>query len=303
MKLASFYEPHAGVSWGCVIDNQVVGLGEQEGGETLVQALAACGGTLAAFAAEVLNRMKRRHGGELPTYSWSRLDVAHHHTVPHLTLPVAADEVWGCGVTYLRSASERDADSQKDIYTQVYESDRPEIFFKATPRCCVGPNDEIGIRSDSELTAAEPELAVVLGASAEVVGYTICNDVSAWDLERANPLYLPQSKTFKGCCAIGPVMVTADELPDPYSLEIVCRIMRDGEVRFEGSTTTAQLGRKIDSLVECLTRNNPVPIGTVLTTGTGIMIPNEHALQHGDTVEIEIDGIGVLSNPVCRLPS
>ena len=63
----------------------------------------------------------------------------------------------GCGVTYKRSADMRDDDSEQDIYSRVYFADRPEIFFKATPARCVGPNGFIGIRSDSTLTATEPE--------------------------------------------------------------------------------------------------------------------------------------------------
>ena len=130
-----------------------------------------------------------------------KLDVAPAENVPHLLTPIDSPEVWGCGVTYKRSADMRDDDSEQDIYSRVYSADRPEIFFKATPSRCVGPNGFIGIRSDSILTATEPELAYVLGNDGEIIGYTLCNDVSAWDIERDNPLYLPQSKVFYGCCA------------------------------------------------------------------------------------------------------
>ena len=112
-------------------------------------------------------------------------------------IPLSPPEVWGFGVTYQRSAEVRDADvaattdSSASIYDRVYHAERPECFFKATAPRCVGPHRPIGIRSDSELTATEPELAYVLGTNRQIVGYTICNDVSAWDLERDNPLYLP----------------------------------------------------------------------------------------------------------------
>ena len=278
-------------------------MGSGEAGE-LAEALVDQGGSLDRLKTYVTDSLKvgrRETATRLPEYDFSELDVTPDPGVPHLIVPVRAAEVWGCGVTYRRSADERDADADKDIYSQVYESERPEIFFKATPRCCVGPNEAIGIRADSALTAAEPELALVIGADCEIIGYTVCNDVSAWDIERQNPLYLPQSKTFQGCCALGPAVVTADELDDPYSLAIRCRIVRDHETIFEGSTNTSQLGRRLDELVGYLTRNNPVPVGTVLTTGTGIMIPNEYALRDGDCVEIEIERIGVLRNPVRKL--
>ena len=90
----------------------------------------------------------------------------------------------------------RDDDSEQDIYSRVYNADRPEIFFKATPARCVGPNGFIGIRSDSILTATEPELAYVLGEEGEIVGYTLCNDVSAWDIERDNPFTCRSRKCF-----------------------------------------------------------------------------------------------------------
>jgi len=209
--------------------------------------------------------------------------------------------VWGCGVTYKRSAEMRDDDSEQDIYSRVYNSNRPEIFFKGTKSRCAGPNDFIGIRSDSKLTATEPELAYILGADGEIVGYTICNDVSAWDLERENPLYLPQSKVFYGCCALGPMFVTASEIDDPYNLDVKCTILRNDKPLYEGEVNTSQINWKFEELTEFLCRDNPVPIGTVVSTGTGIIVPNDLPLAPGDIVQIEIGGLGTLSNPVKKL--
>src|SRR5579864_5791931 len=133
-------------------------------------------------------------------------------------LPIHPPEVWGCGCTYETSASFRDAEhgTREGMYAHVYREPRPEIFFKGTARVCVGTGQAIGIRSDSKFTAPEPELAVVLGSNGAIVGYTLANDVSAWDIERENPLYLPQSKIYTGACALGPAIVTADSLADPY---------------------------------------------------------------------------------------
>ena len=141
----------------------------------------------------------------------------------------------------------------------------------------------------------------MLGTNREIVGFTICNDVSAWDLERDNPLYLPQSKIFTGCCALGPAILTAASGPDPYDLDISCRILRGGEVIYSDSTNSGRIGRRFEELNEYLYRDNPIPPGTVVSTGTGIMVPNEYALRDGDTVEIEIAGIGILSNPAVKL--
>ena len=230
-----------------------------------------------------------------------KLDVAPDENVPHLLSPIDSPEVWGCGVTYKRSADMRDDDSEQDIYSRVYHADRPEIFFKATPSRCVGPNGFIGIRSDSTLTATEPELAYVLGDDGEIVGYTLCNDVSAWDIERDNPLYLPQSKVFYGCCALGPMFVTPSEIDDPYNLDMRCTVLRGEEVIYEGGVNTSQINWKFEQLTEFLMRDNPIPFGTVVSTGTGIIVPNDLPLAAGDVVEIEVDGFGTLSNPVKQL--
>src|SRR6202790_2425529 len=158
-------------------------------------------------------------------------------------LPIFPPEVWACGCTYEMSASFRDAEhgTREGMYAYVYRERRPEIFFKGTARVCVGPGQPIGIRVDSTFTAPEPELALILGSQGKILGYTLANDVSAWDIERENALYLPQSKVYTACCALGPVIVTPDELTDPYNLEMTCAITRAGAIRFEGSTSTSRL--------------------------------------------------------------
>src|SRR5947208_8231982 len=189
--------------------------------------------------------------------------LASRHAEPaQPLLPIHPVEVWACGCTYEMSASFRDAEhgTREGMYAYVYREPRPEIFFKGTARVCVGTGQAIGIRSDSKFTAPEPELAVVLGRKGKILGYTLANDVSAWDIERENALYLPQSKVYDACCALGPVMVTADELKDPYSLEMTCTIVRDGKEIYSGGTSTARLHRRIETLIEFLTRSNRIPI-------------------------------------------
>jgi 2-dehydro-3-deoxy-D-arabinonate dehydratase len=213
-------------------------------------------------------------------------------------LPISPPEVWGCGCTYETSASFRDGEhgTREGMYAYVYREARPEIFFKGTARVCVPSGQNIGIRADSKFTAPEPELAVVLGTGGRIAGYTLANDVSAWDIERENALYLPQSKTYDCCCALGPAMVTADALPDPYSLEMTCTITRDGKELFSGNVSTSKLHRRVEALVESLTRCNHVPCGTVVLTGTGIIVPAEGALAPGDIVTISVPEIGTLIN-------
>jgi 2-dehydro-3-deoxy-D-arabinonate dehydratase len=228
-------------------------------------------------------------------------DLAAAHRERALPLiPIHPKEVWACGCTYESSAAFRDAEhgTREGFYAHVYREERPEIFFKGTARVCVGPGQPICVRPDSSFTAPEPELAVVLGSNGAIVGYTLANDVSAWDIERENPLYLPQSKIYTGACALGPVMVTADSLPDPYRLDIGCTIERAGQVIFAGQVSTSALHRKIETLIEYLLRANPVPAASVLLTGTGIIVTEESALAPGDVVTITSPEIGTLTNPV-----
>jgi 2-dehydro-3-deoxy-D-arabinonate dehydratase len=224
--------------------------------------------------------------------------AARHSEAALPVIPINPVEVWACGCTYQPSAEFRDAEQgqRQGIYAYVCQGVRPEIFFKGTARVCVGPGQPIGIRADSTFTAPEPELAVVLGRKGRILGYTLANDVSAWDLERENPLYLPQSKIYWGSCALGPVIVTVDELKNPYALEMTCTIRRGEEIRFSGRISTSKMKRKLEELVGYLMRSNPIPAATVLLTGTGIVVPEDAALQAGDVVTIEIPEIGQLAN-------
>lgn len=215
---------------------------------------------------------------------------------PRLTVPVEPPEVWGAGVTYRRSAEFREEGT--GIYDRIYAAERPELFFKASAWRCAGPGEPIGRRRDSTFTAAEPEMAVVLGRSGRVLGYTLANDVSAWDIERDNPLYLPQSKIYDGCFAFGPVVVTPDEIGDPRALVLRCRILRGGNEVFAGEASTAQLKRPVEEIVGFLLRSNTVRTGTVLSTGTGIIQPLGVGLEEGDEVVISCPEIGELRNPV-----
>jgi 2-dehydro-3-deoxy-D-arabinonate dehydratase len=219
-----------------------------------------------------------------------------------LNAPIDRQEVWAAGVTYLRSRDARmEESSQRDVYDRVYDADRPELFLKATPNRVSGPGEAIAIRGDSGWDVPEPELAILVNAHGEPIGYTIGNDVSSRSIEGENPLYLPQAKVYSRCAALGPVVVTIDELPEVSNLEIQLTIRRDGRQLFQDSTATSQLHRSLSDLVEYLLRNNEFPAGVFLMTGTGIVPPSEFTLQDGDEVTIRIEGIGSLVNPVVRL--
>lgn len=215
-----------------------------------------------------------------------------------LMTPVRAEEVWAAGVTYEVSEQAREGESaMPEMYFDVYEAERPELFFKATAARTVGPGGAIGIRGDSSWDVPEPELGVVLHRGT-VVGYTVGNDVSSRAIEGANPLYLPQAKVYDRSCAIGPCVASPETVDDPLDLDMRLEIVRDGATVFDDSTSTANLVRRVPDLVEWLAAHNRLPETTVLLTGTALVPPDDFTLHAGDRVRIEIEGIGTLENPV-----
>ena len=216
-------------------------------------------------------------------------------------VPLVSQEVWAAGVTYYRSRTARMEESAEagggDFYDRVYEADRPELFLKATPHRTVGPGASMQLRSDSTWMVPEPELVLVITRTGTIIGYTIGNDLSSRDLEGENPLYLPQAKTFSRCAALGPGILVGKE-PPSSDTRILLRVLRDGDLVVSGDTTLGSMKRTFSELVRYLFRDNEHPRGVFLMTGTGIIPPDEFTLQSGDVMEVEIDGIGCLSNPI-----
>ena len=216
-----------------------------------------------------------------------------------LLAPVTPPEVWAAGVTYLRSRDARVEESAvEDVYSLVYDAERPELFLKdAGGRRTVGPGEPVGVRSDSPWNVPEPEIGLVLGAGGALTGVTIGNDVSSRSIEGANPLYLPQAKIYAGACALGPAVLETDDWS--LELQIEMRVLAaNGDELFAGETSTASMRRSFHELVSWLVRENPVPPGSVLLTGTGLVPPSDFTLEPGHAVEIRVPGIGLLRNPV-----
>jgi len=219
-----------------------------------------------------------------------------------LLAPIDRQEVWAAGVTYTRSKTARMKESvgAAVFYDQVYEAQRPELFFKATPSRVVGPGQPVRIRKDAKWNVPEPELTLVLNSKMHLVGYTIGNDMSSRDIEGENPLYLPQAKVYDQCCALGPCITLAPSMPSREKVGIRMSIVRGGNTIFEGSTKLTQLARTYQDLIEFLGRDNTFRDGVFLLTGTGIVPTDDFSLCPGDIVGITIDGIGTLTNPVTR---
>lgn len=294
------YKAHDGLHLGVCVENEVIditNLGDKSF-HSFMDLASEAGKeevTIADFVKSIINESST----DLPVYPYEKLESEGE---AQLVIPLDPPEVWGCGVTYKKSQEARESETGiKRIYDLVYNASRPEIFFKATAHRCVGPGEEICIRGDSYWNVPEPELSFILGLNREIIGFTAGNDVSSRDIEGENPLYLPQAKIYEGCCALGPSIVTVDEVGTEPKLRIECKIFRSGSLVFEGSTNTSQMKRSFEELRSYLCRHNPVPPGSVCLSGTGIVPPDDFSLEDRDLVEISIEKIGVLRNSVRRL--
>jgi 2-dehydro-3-deoxy-D-arabinonate dehydratase len=241
----------------------------------------------------LFQKMKQKIKNSLPS---------NNINLENVLAPIGADqELWACGVTYLRSKIGRQEESKDagagDFYARVYEADRPEVFFKANPHRVVGSNEKVRIRKDSTWDVPEPELTLVVASTGKIVGYTIGNDMSSRSIEGENPLYLPQAKTYDACAAIGPCIYVTEE-PLNRDTNIHLEIDRSGKKVFEGNVGISQMKRTPEELVSFVFRECSFPHGCLVMTGTGIVPEHDFTLKSGDEINITIDGIGTLTNKV-----
>lgn len=185
--------------------------------------------------------------------------------------------------------------------------ERPLLFIKPTTTLA-HPGDAIVHPGTTDELDYECELAIVIGKTAKnvsedealnyVLGYTCANDVSARDWQLRFDKQWARGKSFDTFCPLGPVLVTADEIPDPNALQIQTRV--NGE--------TLQSSNTLDMIFNCreiiasLSANMTLLPGTVILTGTpegvGMGRTPQRWLVVGDVCEIEIEKIGVLTNHV-----
>lgn len=222
-------------------------------------------------------------------------------SVARLLPPLVPAFIYGIGLNYRRHAAEVGAPSPT----------QPIVFCKA-PSAVIASGDEIVIPRGalvSEKTDYEAELAVVIGRACKdatlenalefVAGYMCANDVSArdWQVERSGGQW-SRGKTFDTFCPLGPVLVTADEIPDPQQLGI--------EARLNGETVqhshTSDMIFSVREIIAFLSADTTLAPGTVILTGTpeGVGMGRKPAryLVAGDLVEIEIERLGALRNHV-----
>jgi 2-keto-4-pentenoate hydratase/2-oxohepta-3-ene-1,7-dioic acid hydratase in catechol pathway len=182
----------------------------------------------------------------------------------------------------------------------------PVVFFKL-PTAIIGPGDAIVLPKNSTEPDYEAELAFVIGKGGyripatawreHVYGYTVINDVSARDVQRATSQW-SLAKSFPTYCPMGPAIVTADEIADPHQLAISLSI--NGETL--QNSNTRELIFKIPALIEYISSITPLLPGDIVSTGTpsgvGMGRTPQRWLRPGETVTVTIEGLGSLTNPV-----
>lgn len=239
-----------------------------------------------------------------PLATAARLRVEQAIPLSEVTLlpPIDTQEVWAAGVTYRRSQTARmeESEAAASCYDRVYNAQRPEIFFKATPGRVRGHLQPLRIRWDATWNVPEPEITLVISKQLRIVGLTVGNDMSSRDIEGENPLYLPQAKCYDGCAGLGPWISLYAELPPAEHITVSLTIERQDSVVFAQQTSAAEMARGFSDLVQWLGRENTFPSGAFLMTGTGIVPDSSFTLHPGDMVHISVAGVGTLSNPIVQ---
>ncbi len=217
-----------------------------------------------------------------------------------LLSPIDPRVILGIGLNYKEHAKEQG----------VQLPERPLVFIKA-PNSLSHPGDPIVIPTHLRSTEVdyEGELAVVIGRDCKnvskanaldfVLGYTVANDVSARDWQKKfGGGQFCRGKSFDTFAPMGPALITKDEIPNPGNLHLETRI--NGEKRQD--TNTSDLIFDVPTLIQFLSGSTTLLAGSVILTGTpsgvGTYLKPPQYLKAGDVVEIEIEKIGVLSNPV-----
>ncbi|MAI12149.1 MAG: hypothetical protein CBD27_10830 [Rhodospirillaceae bacterium TMED167] len=281
MRLIS-YEKDGGAGVGVMID------------DTNFVSLPAAAPNLPTTMMGLLN-----HEGGLAAAQAAAVGKDAHLSLSEVTLlPVVPDTpvIWAAGVNYLDHAEETGRGTQE----------KPMLFIR-TNHGLIADGDAFIKPDISDMIDYEGELAVIIGkagrhisqadALSHLAGYSIFNDGSVRDWQRHTIQFCP-GKNFEGTGPFGPWMVTPDEFGDPYAQQLTTRL-NGMEVQ---NTSISKMDHKIERLIEYISTIHTLRPGDVIITGTpgGVGSRREPPLwmKDGDTIEVEITGIGTLTNPV-----
>jgi 2-keto-4-pentenoate hydratase/2-oxohepta-3-ene-1,7-dioic acid hydratase in catechol pathway len=225
-----------------------------------------------------------RHGDALDTIS---VDLATAATV----VDRGAD-IWGAGLNYRRHSDDLDAPQP---------GSGPGSYLRPA-NCLIGNGGHIELPLQSTRVTAEAELGLVIGSACKdvprdkwrsvVAGVTAVLDMTAEDVIRENPRYIPWAKGFDTFCSVGPVLVTLDEFSDDLLASLSIATVRNGETI--ASATPSAMKYDLGYLVEYFTAGRTFEPGTVICTGT----PGAAVISSGDTVQAVVEHVGTLSHPV-----
>ncbi len=216
---------------------------------------------------------------------------------------IAPSKIVAVGLNYREHVKE----SQSFDHRKLDVPPEPVLFAK-TPNVLVGPGEPIVIPAFlADYKFPEPridhesELAVIIGkrcknvraadALSYVYGYTCFNDVSQRNIQKSDTSGWFRGKSLDTFGPIGPVVVPASAIPDPQKLKVTCRL--NGVVKQQGDT--ADMLFSVATLIEFISKHFTLEEGDIIATGTPSGVS---PISHGDVVEVEISGIGVLKNPV-----
>jgi 2-keto-4-pentenoate hydratase/2-oxohepta-3-ene-1,7-dioic acid hydratase in catechol pathway len=224
------------------------------------------------------------HAGEL-----DGTDVALEHAA---TIADRETDIWGAGLNYRRHSDDLNSEQP---------SSGPGSYLRPTS-CLINNGQSIELPSQSSRVTAEAELGLVIGAACKnvrradwrsvVAGVTAVLDMTAEDVIRENPRYIPWAKGFDTFCSIGPVLVTLDEFSDNSLDSVRICTVRNGETIASG--TPSDMKYDLGYLVEYFTAGRTLGPGTVICTGT----PGAAVINRGDSIESIVEQVGTLTHTV-----
>jgi 2-keto-4-pentenoate hydratase/2-oxohepta-3-ene-1,7-dioic acid hydratase in catechol pathway len=216
---------------------------------------------------------------------------------------VAPSKIIAVGLNYLDHVKESRTFDKKDL-----DIPKEPVIFAKTPNVLIGPGENIVLPAflkeynfETLRIDHEAELAMIIGKSGKnipedramqhVFGFTCFNDVSARNIQKSDDSGWFRGKSLDTFGPIGPVVVPREQIGDPQKLRIRCRL--NGETVQESSTD--KMIFSLSKIISFISRNMRLEEGDIIATGTPSGVS---PLKHGDVVEIDIEGIGVLKNPV-----
>ena len=230
-------------------------------------------------------------------------DLAHVHLESPVQQP---PKILAVGLNYVRHILEIPEEVRK---ARGLEVPKQPVIFNKQNTSANGPHDPILLPPESHLLDYEAELGVVIGKTCRrvrkdeamqvVAGYVILNDVSVRDWQMAAPT-MTMGKSWDSHCPMGPALVTPDEVPDPYALQV--RLTVDGEERqnFRTGEMHFDIATQIAHLSTAFTLQPGDVIATGTSAGVAAFMPGQPWLTEGQVVRIEIDGLGYIENTVVR---